>query len=206
MQRIRFAPDSSFAFAAGQYVIAQHENGTQVPLSIASAPAALPEFELHYRSTPGDPLAAAFDELLTHPSIKFSGPHGNVRCPESGTLLLIVGGTGSSTAFCLATHRADIQCSSQTHILWCADSSHDLYDLDDLTELKQTFVHTAVDDRRTDANEGLLWLRDNVDPGTSEHVVLSGSPGFVYATTDVLLALKFQMDQLQSDVYDYAPR
>jgi NAD(P)H-flavin reductase len=206
VQRIRFAPESSFQFAAGQYVIAQHENGTQIPLSIASSPAALPEFEIHYRSTPGDPQAAAFDELLTRSSVNFSGPHGNVRCPESGTLLLVVGGTGSSTAFCLATHRADIQCSSQTQILWCADSSHDLYDLDDLAQLSQTSVHTAVDDRRTDTNQGLLWLRDNVDPVTSAHVILSGSPGFVYATTDVLLGLGFRKGQLQSDVYDYAPR
>lgn len=206
MQRLRFTSEPSFNFAAGQYVIARHGDGTEIPLSIASAPGALPTFELHYRSTPGDPLARAFDELLTQQSIEFSGPHGNVRCPEKGPLLLIVGGTGSSTAFCLATHRADKNCTEPTHILWCADSQEDLYDVEALNTLIHTSVDTVVDDRRGDDNRGLSWLRRHADPSATTDVVLSGSPGFVYAATDVLLALGFSQDNLQSDVYDYAPR
>ncbi|NKC00563.1 MAG: hypothetical protein GKR90_19015 [Pseudomonadales bacterium] len=206
MQRIQFETNDVVTFLAGQYLLARHPNGVEVPLSIASSPHALPLLELHYRSTPGDPLAEAFDELLQQESVSFSAPQGRLRCPDTGHLLIIVGGTGASTAFCLGRYRADIACKDPTTIFWCADASEDLYATETLSNLANTTFAAIVDSRRDENNTGIKWLVDNADPNQHQTVILSGSPGFVYAATDALLGLNFSLSQLSSDVYDYAPR
>ena len=53
-----------YSFQAGQYLCIHLGEEDLLPLSIASAPARLPELHLHYRSTPGDPLALRMDRLL----------------------------------------------------------------------------------------------------------------------------------------------
>ena len=206
MQRIQLDTGNDVTFSAGQYLVARHPDGTEIPLTIASSPHSLPLLELHYRSTPGDPLAQAFDELLQQQRISFSAPQGHVHRPETGHLLIVVGGTGASTAFCLGRYRADIDCKDLTTILWCADTDEDLYETQGLSELANTSLTTVVDKHRDDTNDGLRWLTNNADPKQHRTVVLAGSPGFVYAATDALLALDFSQNQLSSDVYDYAPR
>ncbi len=88
---------TGFEFSAGQYIYL-HAGQQRLPLSVASAPARLPELELHYRSTPGDPDAAALDALLLHAhELTLAGPHGDVVVtgPTGEPLTLIAGGTGS---------------------------------------------------------------------------------------------------------------
>ena len=91
-------------------------------------------------------------------------------------------------------------------MLWCADQAQDFYALDTLNGLVNTLVHTVVDNRRTPENEGLVWLTQHADEYRHAQVLICGSPGFVYAVTDVLVGAGLQQHQLRADAYAYAPR
>ena len=129
---------------------------------------------------------------------------------RSGTahqpLLVVAGGTGAALAFSCAAHRASIAATAPTTVLWCADLAGDVYDAAEISALPHTTVHVCIDDRRTRANEGLVWLEAHAAQYLDAYVLLAGGPGFVYAATDVLLAQGFDQSQLHSDVYAYAPR
>jgi CDP-4-dehydro-6-deoxyglucose reductase len=205
-QRIRLEAEN-FRFTAGQYLEVIHPDGTRIPLSIASSPARLPELELHYRSTPGNPEAAAMDDLLHGTHLTIGPAQGAVHGPSDDIELVVVaGGSGAAQAFCLAEDRAERNPrGSNTRVLWCADHDDDLYDLERLGKLVAE-VLVFVDDRRDTANKGIQWLTNHAHTLADAAVVIAGSPGFVYAVTDALTAAGVNPRALQSDVYAYAPR
>lgn len=204
--RLRLDAPGLAPFVAGQYVLAKHPNGTDIPLSIASSPADRPVLELHYRSTPGDPLASAFDELINEDTIEFAQPTGKVHCPDDGHLLVVAGGTGAAVAFACSRHRATLSPVPTTTILWCADDEDDFYDTDLIKLAPEIHLEAIADERRDGQNKGLAWLREGAHPTTFHQVIIAGGPPFVYSVTDILLENGFPEAQLQSDVYDYAPR
>ena len=204
--RLRLNAPNLDAFIAGQYVLAKHPNGTEIPLSIASSPSDRPMLELHYRSTPGDPLATAFDELINEDIIEFGQPQGSVHCPDDGHLLIVAGGTGAAVAFSCSRYRATLKPIPTTTILWCADEEDDFYDHHLIKLAPEIHLETIADDRRDSQNKGLAWLREGAHVSTFDQVIISGGPPFVYTVTDILLENGFSQDQLLSDVYDYAPR
>ena len=191
-----------YSFQAGQYLCIHLGEEDLLPLSIASAPARLPELHLHYRSTPGDPLALRMDRLLdTTTRLAISPAQGEVIAPpEHAALFVVAGGTGIAQAFSCAAARP----RGQTTILWCADRETEIYELATLEEQPGVTVVTCVDDRRTPENEGLAWLAEHAGAFRDTHTILAGSPPFVYAVTDVLEPLGVR--NLHSDVYAYAPR
>ena len=67
-------------------------------------------------------------------------------------------------------------------------------------------LKVCVDDRRTEENEGLVWLREHAQEYAGYRIILAGSPGFVYAATDVLLAAGITQQAMHADAYAYAPR
>ena len=206
VQRLRLGIEGPYHFVTGQYLSIEHPDGTQVPLSIASTPDELPELELHYRSTPGDAAAAKVDEMLDTGYLTVSLPAGRVLCPEdAGMLLLIAGGVGASQAIACARHRAHRDDCGISHVVWCADNDSDIYAADTLTELPETSLDVVVDPRRTAANLGLSHVA-NLDHAAYSHIILCGSPPFVYAMTDVLEGAGVNPSRLAADVYDYAPR
>lgn len=205
MQRITLRIHGKYPFSAGQYLTVQGER-INIPLSIASAPQRLPELELHYRSTPGAPEAEAMDTLLSGRQLQLSAAQGTVSCGAANRpLLLIAGGSGAAQAFSCAESRSH-QTEADTTVLWCADHADDLYDTERLAGYVNGQLHVCIDDRRTEENEGLSWLRKHGAEFRQHNVVLCGSPGFVYAVTDLLMARGFDNEALQSDVYAYAPR
>jgi len=205
VQRIKLRVHGDYPFSAGQYLTVQG-GGIGIPLSIASAPQRLPELELHYRSTPGAPEALAMDALLAGSQLQVSAAEGAVSCPTaSQPLLLIAGGSGAAQAFSCAEHRSH-QSSADTTVLWCADHADDLYDTDRLAGYVNGQLQICIDDRRTEDNEGLTWLREHGEQFRGYAVIICGSPGFVYAVTDLLVAQGMDSGALQADVYAYAPR
>ena len=203
LTEIELAVPADYTFAAGQYLSVLHPSGVEVPMSIASAPQRLPVLELHYRATPGDALSQAMDECLELPELTISQAQGNVRCPASDqSLLLIVGGSGASLAFAMSQDRANSNAKGETGVLWCADQSDQIYRQQELAEIADA-LYVEVDDRRTAENEGLVRLR-SLKP--FDQYVLSGSPEFVWTVVDELQALGLSQQQMQSDIFDYAPR
>jgi NAD(P)H-flavin reductase len=205
VQRITLNLNDAYPFEAGQYLSVLGED-IEIPLSIASAPHRLPELEIHYRSTPGVPEAAAMDALLLGSHLRLSAAQGEVRCgPAQRPLLLVAGGSGAAQAFSCAEHRA-WQNAAQTAVVWCADHSDDVYETQRLANYVNGQLQICIDSRRTAQNEGMVWLREHCQQYRGHNVILCGSPAFVYTVTDLLCERGFDRNTLQSDVYAYAPR
>ena len=196
-----------YTFQAGQYLTVEAPDNIFIPLSIASAPARLPQLELHYRSTPGLTEAHAMDQLLQGDALTISAASGDVTiAQESVPLFIVAGGSGAAQAFSCAEHRHRVGLEQPTHILWCADTAADIYAQSELQAFSAIELFVCVDDRRTAANEGLQWLRKNASDYQGWSIILAGSPAFVYTVTDLLLECGLSQQQLHSDVYAYAPR
>lgn len=224
MRLLRLEAPSTFRFAAGQYVEVVHPDG-RIPLSIASAPWRLPEIHLHYRSTPGVTEAQWMDALLECLNdLDIAGPSGSIRleAPPPGPLVIVSGGTGGAQAWSLIDTLTKTPPDWPVGFLWCADDEPSLYLRDELRAMRLPWLHFefVVDASRSADNRAMARLRD-LAPGFSSllgeiagdsndipkpQVLLAGSPGFVYAATDVLLSAGLQPEQIRSDVYDYAPR
>jgi CDP-4-dehydro-6-deoxyglucose reductase len=220
VQQLRLQAPSGFDFAPGQYLCVEHESG-QIPLSIASAPWRLPELHLYYRSTPGLEQARWMDELLAvGRDLAITGPGGDVilQQPLDTPLLLVSGGTGGAQALGMLDALMHDPPDCPVGLLWCADDADGLaatraLPVEPLPWLTSEFL---IDPRRSADNRALERLRElapdfaallGTPPASARpRVVLSGSPGFVYAVTDLLIAAGLAADQLQSDVYAYAPR
>lgn len=199
-----------FEFAAGQYIYL-HAGQQRLPLSVASAPARLPELELHYRSTPGDPDAAALDALLLHArDLTFDGPHGHVVItePTRGPLTLIAGGTGISQAASIIEQLAGTGKQRLPVQLWWSlttpAANYRLGVMEQASNEPWFALETLYDDPAADANAALARIRaGRIDPG---QYILCGAPGFVYGCAEALLERGISRGSLHSDVFDYAPR
>ena len=219
VQHVRLQAPAGFDFAPGQYLAVVHESGA-IPLSIASAPWRLPELHLYYRSSPGlaearwmDALLAAGDDLYIR------GPFGNVslHLPLAEPLVIVCGGTGGAQALGMLDALTKRPPEYPVALLWCADDGADLAAAATLQSIEAPWLRCEfiTDARRTADNRALQRLRAlapefrpllgpaHLPPA---RIVLSGSPGFVYAVTDLLTNTGIPTAQLTSDVYDYAPR
>ena len=200
---------TDFPFEAGQYLEVVHPDGTRIPLSIASPPEQLPLLSLHYRSTPGNPEAERMDELLNGETLCIRGGSGDIRLGRNDArpLLLVAGGTGISQALSLSWAQSLRHPEAAVELLACADVERDMY-FDGLLPDTPSFHFVPItDDRRDHDNRALAWLAANASrwhEGT--RIVLSGSPAFVYAATDVLVENDIPEKRLESDVYAWAPR
>ncbi len=201
--------ESPFEFAAGQYLSVMHPDGTSIPLSIASPPERLPELQLHYRSTPGLVEATRMDELLRSGQLALEGGAGEVtlRPDDDRPLLLVAGGTGISQALCLALAQSTRHPATPVQLLACADADEDFYFRDMLPNGSKFAAELIADANRDGSNAGLRWLTSNATGLSADtRVVISGSPGFVYAATDTLTSVGVSEARLESDVYAWAPR
>ena len=202
-----------FRFRAGQYLEIVHPGGEVIPMTIASSPERLPRLCLHFRNVAGAPGAALLDELLsTQDKLTIRGPSGEVYVSAADVagepLLLIAGGTGASQALAIIDDLELRQCTTRVDLLVCADEPEDLYFRAQLTTNQPSWLYPTyiIDARRNAHNKAQLWLRDNAARFTDHRIVLSGSPGFVYATLATLQTAGIARSQTDSDVYAYAPQ
>jgi CDP-4-dehydro-6-deoxyglucose reductase len=215
VQRIVIEMPPGFRFRAGQYLEVLHPDGA-IPLSIASGPRRLPDLHLHYRSTPGVREAAWMDELLdAGRPLRVLGPAGDVCLPDDShiPLLLIAGGTGMAQVCAMLDELRGRPTRARVDVLWCADSTEDLYCRMDLETAPPGWlqVENAVDARRDAANAGLLRVAELADalraqPGSAPWILLAGSPGFVHAVADIFESAGLDPACAHSDVFAWAPR
>ena len=195
---------ATYRFEAGQYLTIVSPTGNDIPLSIASPPQQLPNLSVRFQPTPGDPLSDALASLLDQTTLTLSDAQGDVcGFPGDTPLLVIAGGSGIAQAFSLAADRGD---GAVTTVLWCVDDAAQASDVERFNTLQNTTIILKADPRRDTENAGWQWLTENTRRFAGARVVLAGSPAFVYAMTDLLLALGLDKSRLASDVYAYAPR
>lgn len=93
---LRLPVNMRVRFHAGQYLFLIMPDGARRAFSIASAPEALPELELHIRAVPGHEAALEVVELLrSRSAATLELPHGRcVQRPGMRPIILLAGGTG----------------------------------------------------------------------------------------------------------------
>lgn len=207
VHKIRLQLLVPYHFEAGQYLCVQHPDGTDIPLSIASAPEALPLLELRFQATAEDPLSLRMLDLLEGERLNLSSAQGTVTSrPYDEPLFVVAGGSGIAQAISCAADRHHTKAAAATKILWCVDKKEDIPDSTLFDAYPNTEMTLKVDARRDSANSGLAWIRANTEQIVNARVILTGSPAFVYLIHDLLLELGLDARQLHSDVYAYAPR
>ncbi|MBT7332958.1 MAG: hypothetical protein HN856_01150 [Gammaproteobacteria bacterium] len=197
----------NYNFTAGQYLSIEAPRNMVIPMSIASAPARLPEIELHYRATPGMAESMAMDNLLTQTHLIVSEASGSVvlDTPDRA-VLIIIGGSAAAQAFSVCEDRASRNVDQPTQIFWAADTQDDIYGAETLSQYQHVAVELCIDSRRNKDNKALNWLRMNAKNYMHWQVMLAGSPGFVYAASDILIENGLLQANLHSDIFAYAPR
>ena len=126
--------------------------------------------------------------------------------------MLIAAGTGLAQMHSLVAHSLAQGWTQPIHLYWGVRQATDFYALPALAAWQasgQVRVHQVVsDDPAWAGRQGLLHEAVCADFADFRglQVYASGSPGMVYATLDALLAAGMQREQMQADVFDYAPR
>jgi len=151
------------------------------------------------------------DELLARRRpLTLRGPFGKitVSVDESRPLLLVAGGTGASQALAIIDDLRLGNPGVDVVLLACADDESDFYFRTWLDDDPRSWLDVTciADARRDGANRGLRWLEARAGEFLYHRVILSGSPGFVYAACDALKRGGIDQARFESDVFAYAPR
>jgi len=152
------------------------------------------------------------DDLLAQASadsaeLKLDGPHGNVTVegPTPEALWLIAGGTGIAQCYCIVDHLNRVAQSEPVHLLWSVTNAAQLYCDSQLRASASWLSYQPLVDVPGSSNAAAAWLR-KTDAAVRGRVILSGSPGFVYAVDDVLRKIAVPGTSVESDVFSYAQR
>ncbi|NQD92356.1 CDP-6-deoxy-delta-3,4-glucoseen reductase [Pseudomonas sp. CrR25] len=211
--RLRVPAGKAPRYHAGQYLLLQRADGEYAAFSLASAPHAGREIELHILARD----AATFDLLA---SLRNSGvarvklPLGDTHLAElpDGPLVLIAAGTGMAQMHSLIEHCRAAGFKHPVHLYWGARRPEDFYELARWTEwqrLPNLFLHRVVSEQcGWQGRCGLLHeaVREDFADLKALHVYASGSPAMVYATLDALVEAGMDAHQMRADVFAYAPR
>ncbi len=199
-----------FDFQAGQYLCVVHPKGTQIPLSIASAPWQLPKLELIYRTDGTSDAALAFDELLqANTELQLDGPFGQVTLSQalSGPRLrLIAAGTGIAQVLSVASQLQHLHQQQParyallpTQVFWANRTA-----LAPTAAWLQQVPWLQVQHCHSDSLFAHLQTDFVAHPQAFN--LIAGTPDFAYAVQDQLLALGCPLAQMAADPFDYAPR
>jgi len=199
----------SLEFTAGQYIHVRHPSGRRIPFTIASAPHALPNLQIHFQPVAGNDESSLMRDAIASGEIEIEDVQGSVTL-ESMTqphLLFVCAGSGFAQAHSMLSSAIHQNHPAKRTLMWAVDSPTDFYARDLLRTIGHSAsIHLFADRRRDPSNSGMLWLRNQAPRITSDNVVLCGSPNFVYAVTDLLITAGVPSQCLHSDVYAYAPR
>lgn len=210
--RLRLPVIERVRFEAGHYLFLLMPDGARRAFSIASAPEALPEIELHIRATPGHEAALAVVEHLKNaPVVRVELPQGQcVLRAGQGPLIFLAGGTGFAPAKAMIE---SLRAQGQTrpiHLYRGARSVDHLY----LCELVRRWSaelpqFTAVDvlSEPDPAWTGRLgWVHEAVladHPDLSGYeVYASGRAEMVFAAHTAFQAQGLPADRFYSDMLD----
>ncbi len=200
-------------YRPGQYLLLASLHGPFSPFSIASAPAEEGRLRLHILAANDEP-ASLLAGLKADAVARVQLPFGEVRVDvaQSAPLLLIAAGTGLAQMRSIV-EQARLQGSRRPiHLYWGARTGAELYRLgsgEQWQQLPNLHFHQVVShDPDWPGRKGLLYeavVSDLPDLSAFE-VIASGSPAMVYGTLDALVAHGMQPQQMQADVFSYAPR
>ncbi|MFJ4619632.1 globin domain-containing protein [Streptomyces sp. NPDC088812] len=198
-------PDQPYPFRAGQYA------GLETPwwpriwrhYSFASAPRSDGLLTFHVKAVP----AGWVSNALVHRArpgdvVRLGPPAGSMTVDhtrDSG-LLCVGGGTGIAPIKALVEDVAEHGARRPVEVFYGARSNHDLYDIDTMLRLKQSYpwleVRTVID------RNGLLQLPAAIrtfGPWTEYDAYVSGPPGMIRKGVDALRGVGIPVDRIRHD-------
>ncbi|HHX35975.1 MAG TPA: 2Fe-2S iron-sulfur cluster binding domain-containing protein [Gammaproteobacteria bacterium] len=200
-------------YHAGQYMLLERKDGQSSAFSIASAPQQGRELELHILARDNaavELLKQLQKERVAHVQLPFGDVHlANI---DERPLLLIAAGTGMAQVHSLVEHCRATGFSQPIHVYWGARTAEDFYSLESLPTwqaMPNIHFHQIVSEGvGWTGRSGLLYeaVCHDIQHLADYRVIVSGSPAMVYGTFDALVAAGMQPEQMQADVFAYAPR
>lgn len=200
-------------YHAGQYMLVERASGESSAFSIASAPQQGRELELHILARDNaavELLKHIQKERMAHVQMPFGDVH--LASADERPLLLIAAGTGMAQMHSMVEYCRSIGFSQPIHVYWGARVAEDFYTLKNLPVwqgMSNLHFHQIVsDDIGWNGRIGLLYeaVCSDIQHLGDYRVMVSGSPAMVYGTFDALVAAGMQPEQMQADVFAYAPR
>lgn len=200
-------------YHAGQYLLLQREDGEFSAFSLASAPHAGRDLELHILARDESSLAL-LDFLRRQGFARVQLPFGDTHLAElpDGPLVLIAAGTGMAQMNSLIEHCRVSGFAHPVHLYWGVRRPDDFYQLPNWSEWQQLTnlsLHRVVSEACVwEGRCGLLHEAVSADFAdlSALHVYASGSPSMIYATLDALVEAGMDAHQMRADVFAYAPR
>lgn len=191
----------------------ERENGDKSAFSLASAPHAGRDLELHVLVRE-DSARDLIEQLQRNKMVRVELPFGDTHLSElpNGPLVLIAAGTGMAQMHSLIEHCRKQGFTHPVHLYWGVRRPEDFYTLDEWSAWEQTpnlFLHKVVSDLcGWEGRCGLLHeaVCEDISDLGAVHVYASGSPAMIYGTLDALVDAGMGAHQMRADVFAYCPR
>lgn len=199
-------------YQPGQYLLLASADSRFNPFSIASAPAEA-NLRLHILAANEEP-ANLLQALRSEGVARVQLPFGDVQVDvaQPAPLLLIAAGTGLAQMRSIVEQARAQGAEQPIHLYWGARTGQELYQPDCWQEwqaLPGVHLHQVVShDSDWSGRKGFLYeaVLSDLPDLTDFQVIGCGSPAMVYGTLDALVEHGMRPEQMQSDVFSYAPR
>lgn len=211
--RLRAPAGKPPRYYAGQYVMLERENGEKSAFSLASAPHAGRDLELHVLVRE-DSARRLIEQLQRNAMIRVEMPFGDTHLSQlpDGPLVLIAAGTGMAQMHSLIEHCREKGFPHPVHLYWGVRRPEDFYTLEEWDawqSIPNLHLHKVVSDLcGWEGRCGLLHeaVCEDIHDLSAVYVYASGSPAMVYGTLDALVAAGMDAHQMRADVFAYSPR
>jgi CDP-4-dehydro-6-deoxyglucose reductase len=215
---LRLPAGKKIDFHPGQYLQVILDKETECAFSIASIPNKERTLQLYIGFSDKDERSRRLREAFTVGNVvKTSLPHGNCylkNTESTAPLFLVAGSTGISQIKSIAEQCVSAQNHRQIFIYWGTRTAGELF-LNDFF-LNMAKEHNNIHYTPVVSEPDATWkdrtgfvhkaMLDDHNISNDAEIILCGSPGMAYAVLDDLLATDIKEHQVQSDVFDYAPR
>jgi CDP-4-dehydro-6-deoxyglucose reductase len=225
-RRVPLAPDvmqlmlrvptvESMEFLAGQYLDVLLEGGLRRSYSVANAPHAGSQLELHVRHVPGGVFSEAlFSTLREGALLKIEGPLGRFLYQAgSEPVIFIAGGTGFAPIKAMLAQALGEDSPRELHLYWGARDAAGIYEAALLREWAgcnaRLKIHTVLS-----ATAGVPgphrtgWVHEAVladHPSLAPFAIYAaGPPAMIDAIQRAFPAHGVPPEQLRLDAFDYA--
>ncbi len=225
VRRVQLAPDviqlwlrvsaaESMQFLAGQYLDVLLEGGLRRSYSVANAPDAGSQFELHVQQVPGGVFSdALFGSLREGTVLKIEGPLGQfIYEPGTEPAIFIAGGTGFAPIKAMLGQALAEDSPRELHLYWGARNAAGIYEESLVREWARRSprltVHTVLSAAAAGAHR-LGWVHEAVlqdHPRLAPFAIYAaGPPAMVAAVQRTFPGQGARPQLLHLDSFEYAP-
>ncbi|MFJ3584465.1 globin domain-containing protein [Streptomyces sp. NPDC090127] len=200
---ITLRPDQPYPFLAGQYTTLETPWWPRIwrHYSFASAPRPDGLLSLHVKAVPAGWVSNALVHHARPGDVLRLGPPAGSMTVDHSTdngLLCLGGGTGIAPIRALVEDVAEHGDRRRVEVFYGARSDHDLYDIDTMMRLQQTYPWLSV--RPVTEDQG--QLPDAVrryGPWNEYEAYLSGPPGMIRRGVDTLRGIGIPAERIRHD-------